>query len=78
MNQQKQNFILNVTLLLQAAVSTNLDFITYSTPEQNNHAESFHGRLKKEYVRTQEFNSLLEAEKANLKPLETTTRADLT
>jgi len=46
------------------ALGINLDFIAYSTPEQNGHVESFHGRFKKEYVWTQEFNSFQDAEKA--------------
>ena len=33
-----------------AALKVNLDFIAYSTPEQNGHVESFHGRFKREYV----------------------------
>src|SRR5487761_1015708 len=41
----------------------NLDFIAYSTPEQNGHVESFHGRFKKEYIWTQ-FNSFQDADKA--------------
>jgi putative transposase len=41
-----------------------LDFIAYSTPEQNGHVESFHGRFKKEYVWTNEFSSFQDAEKA--------------
>lgn len=46
------------------ALRVNLDFIAYSTPEQNGHVESFHGRFKKEYIWTQEFNSFQDADKA--------------
>ena len=46
------------------ALRINLDFIAYNTPEQNGHVESFHGRFKKEYIWTQEFNSFQDADKA--------------
>jgi putative transposase len=46
------------------ALRINLDFIAYSTPEQNGHVESFHGRFKREYVWTQEFKSFQDADKA--------------
>jgi putative transposase len=46
------------------ALRINLDFIAYSTPEQNGHVESFHGRFKKEYIWTQEFKSFQDADKA--------------
>ncbi|MGI0091186.1 MAG: IS3 family transposase [Nitrososphaerales archaeon] len=46
------------------ALRVNLEFIAYSTPEQNGHVESFHGRFKKEYVWTQELNSFQDADKA--------------
>jgi putative transposase len=46
------------------ALRINLDFIAYSTPEQNGHVESFHGRFKKEYIWTQKFKSFQDADKA--------------
>jgi putative transposase len=46
------------------ALGINLDFIAYSTPEENGHVELFHGRFKKEYVWTQELNSFQNADKA--------------
>lgn len=41
-----------------------LEFIAASTPEQNGHIESFHGKFKREYVWPQEFRTFQEAEAA--------------
>jgi putative transposase len=41
-----------------------LEYIFANTPEQNGNMESFHGRLKREYVWPREFNDYQEAEVA--------------
>ena len=38
------------------------DFIWYKTPQQNGHLESFHGKLKFEYVWPADLESFVEAE----------------
>lgn len=44
------------------ALGIKLEFIYYSTPEQNGHVESFHKTLKKEYLWCQDFKNYQEAE----------------
>jgi putative transposase len=39
-------------------------YIAYHKPEDNPYVESFHGRLKREYVWTRDFQSFQEAELA--------------
>ena len=46
------------------ALGIGLDYIAYRTPEQNPNIESFHGRLKREYVWPFDFNSYQEADAA--------------
>jgi putative transposase len=46
------------------ALGIELEYIAYRTPEQNPNIESFHGRLKREYVWPYDFNSYQEADAA--------------
>jgi transposase InsO family protein len=46
------------------ALGLHMEFIAASTPEQNGHIESFHGKFKREYVWPQEFATFQEAEAA--------------
>lgn len=43
------------------ALGLHMEFIAASTPEQNGHIESFHGKFKREYVWPQEFATFQEA-----------------
>lgn len=57
-------FISDAFVKSTKALRIDIEFIAYNTPEQNGNVESFHGRFKKEYVWTNEFNSFQDADKA--------------
>jgi putative transposase len=44
------------------ALGVRVEHIFRNTPEQNGHMESFHGKLKREYIWTSEFRNYQEAE----------------
>jgi putative transposase len=44
------------------ALGVRVEHIFANTPEQNGHMESFHGKLKREYIWTREFRNYQEAE----------------
>lgn len=46
------------------ALGIKLEFIFVNTPEQNGHIESFQKTLKREYIRTSDFENYQEAELA--------------
>ena len=57
-------FISDAFVKSTEALGVKIEFIAYNTPEQNGNIESFHGRFKKEYIWTNEFNSFQDADKA--------------